>query len=326
MLTPPFLENEEQRLEVLADPHPSSLPRDERFDRVTRTAMRLLEVPVAFLAVAGEDGLALRSVQGVQPHQTSHAMAFCDPQLLSGQALLVPDASANPLFWHNPLVCGPARLRSFVAVPLLPSPGVRGGVLCALHTEARALRHGHVLALQDLARLVEAELRLEALALMHKRVVARLAQLERRGHFDTVTGCWNVRRFRELLAMAVADAHARGTTLALCYVRARNFKALALDKAEQDVLRQRIAQELRQRLPARGALASLGGADFCALLPADSPALASAALGEFCQPGLESAGLEGTVQLAFGRSALHELGCAASATEVWARALSQLEH
>lgn len=326
MLTPPFLENEEQRLEVLTEPDPSPVPRDERFDRVARTAMRLLEVPVAFVAVAGEDGLALRSVQGVPAHQTSHAMAFCDPQLLDGQALLVPDASANPLFWHNPLVCGPARLRSFVAVPLQPSAGVRGGVLCALHPEPRALRHGHVLALQDLARLAEAELRLEALALMHRRVVARLAQLERRGHFDTVTGCWNVRRFRELLAMAVADAHARGTTLALCYVRARNLKALAPEKTAQDAMRQRIAQELRRRLPERGALASLGGADFCALLPAASPPSASAAVADFCQPRLEAGGVDGGVELAFGRATLHELGAAATATEVWARALSQLEH
>jgi GGDEF domain-containing protein len=327
MLSPPFLENEEQRLEVLSDNYSSPVPREERFDRITRTAMRLLEIPLAFMALDGKDGPALCSVQGLPAHHTSHALAFCDPTILTDQALTIPDAAANPLFWHNALVTGPAHVRSFIGVPLMRTPSERGGVICAMHSVPRAFRPAHVLALQDLARLAESELRLESLTAMHKRVVTRLGQLEQRGHFDTVTGCWSVRRFRELLSMAVADAHARGSDVALCYVRIRDFKQHAgKDKALADEIRQWVAHELRRRLTDRGALASLGGPDFCALLPAANAQAARQSLGRFCEPEIRTNAMATDLSLAFGPAMLHELGDQASATEIWARALSNLEH
>jgi GGDEF domain-containing protein len=329
LLSPPFLENEEQSLGVLSDNYLSPVPRDERFDRITRSAMRLLEVPYAFLAINGDDGPELRSAQGLPAHQTSNALAFCDPQILNDQVLMVPDTSANPMFWHNALVTGTAHVRSFLAVPLARAPGMQGGTLCAMHKEPRALRSSHVLALQDLARIAESELKLDALTAMHKRVVARLDQLERRAHFDTVTGCWSVRRFREILAAAVAEAHQKGSDLALCYLRVGNYKALAgNDRARQDALRQAIAQELRSRLPPQGALASLGGCDFCALLPGTEEAVVEKRIAAFTAPQLaiDLPELPGNVELAFGRVRLRELGAQGSATEVWARALANLEH
>lgn len=327
-MTSPVLLDNEERLEVLSDNYQSPIPREERYDRITRTAMRLLEIPVAFMTTVDDEGQALRSVQGLPAHQTSHALAFCDPQILNAQPLLVPDTAANPLFWHNPLVAGQARVRSFLGVPLQRGPGVAAGVLGAMHVEPRAFRQSHISALQDLARLVEAELRLDALTVMHRRVVTRLGQLERRGHFDTVTGCWSVRRFRELLSMAVADAHARGSTLALCYARVKDFRRHAGNQksATHDALRQLVAHELRQRLPARGALASLGAADFCALLPAADAQAADGLMTDFCRASVQAEAASAPLELAFGRAALHDLGSQASATELWGRALSNLEH
>ena len=174
-----------------------------------------------------------------------------------------------------------------------------------------------------------AELKLDALTAMHKRVVARLDQLERRAHFDTVTGCWSVRRFREILSTAVAEAHQKGRDLALCYVRVGNFKALTgTDRVRQDTLRQALAQELRGRLPPHGALASLGGCDFCAMLPGTDADVVEKRIATFTAPqlALDLPGLPGGVELSFGRVRLSELGPRASATEVWARALANLEH
>lgn len=180
MLSPPFLEHEEQQFEVLTDNYLAPVLRDERYDRIARTAMRLLEIPMAFVAVVEGDTQWLRSVQGIPAHQTNLALAFCDPKVLQDRMLLVPDTCANPLFWHNPLVTGAPRVRSFLSVPLARAPGVSGGTLCALHTAARAFCTADVLALQDLARLAESELRLDAMTAVHKRVVTRLGQLERR--------------------------------------------------------------------------------------------------------------------------------------------------
>jgi GGDEF domain-containing protein len=207
-------------------------------------------------------------------------------------------------------------------------PGVRGGALCAMHVAARAFRQSDVLALQDLARLAETELQFDALGTVHRRVVARLGEMERRGHFDSVTGCWSVRSFRDLVARAVADARANGASLALCYARVKDFKQLISgSKLRQDSLRQAVAHELRRRLPDRGALGSLGGADFCALLPGADAAAVQAHLDAFAVPELrtEVAGTQMRLPLGFGRAALHDPGTQPGATEIWARALSNLE-
>ncbi|MBA2674932.1 GAF domain-containing protein [Ramlibacter sp.] len=335
MLSIPFAEQQEQRIEVLGpDTVPPALPMagDQRFERITRTAMRLLEIPIAFVTTWQEESHVLRSVQGLPMTLTGHALAFCDPHILDTQPLLVPDASINPLFWHNPLVTGSSQVRSFLGVPLQRMPGVRGGALCAMHVEARAFRQSDVLALQDLARLAETELQFDALGVVHRRVVARLGEMERRGHFDTVTGCWSVRSFRELVARAVADARAGGTSLALCYVRVKDFKQLVSgSKLRQDSLRQAVAYEVRRRLPDRGALGSLGGADFCALLPGADAAAVQAHLDTFTVPELrtEVGGTQMRLPLGFGCAALHDpaghAGSSSGATEIWARALSNLE-
>ncbi len=319
MLSIPFAEQQEQRIEVLGpDTVPPALPMasDQRFERITRTAMRLLEIPIAFVTTWQEESHVLRSVQGLPMTLTGHALAFCDPHILDTQPLLVPDASINPLFWHNPLVTGASQVRSFLGVPLQRMPGVRGGALCAMHVEARAFRQSDVVALQDLARLGE---------------------MERRGHFDTVTGCWSVRSFRELVARAAADARAGdGASFALCYVRVKDFKQLVSgNKLRQDSLRQAVAHELRRRLPDRGALGSLGGADFCALLPGADAAAVQAHLEAFTVPELrtEVGGTQMRLPLGFGRAALHDTaahagastGASSGATEIWARALSNLE-
>jgi GGDEF domain-containing protein len=328
MISLPLLEDPEQRLEVLDDADTLPPPSDERFDRIVRTAMRLLEIPIAFVTAWQHDAHVPRSVQGLPGRLAQHTVAFCDPHILDTQVLLVPDASINPLFSHNGLVTGGPRVRSFLGVPLQRAPGVRGGALCAMHTEARYFRQSHVLALQDLARLAESELQLDALTGVHRRVVARLGELERRGRFDTVTGCWSVRSFRDLVARAVADARADGSSLALCYVRMKDFQRVtAGQKVRQDTLRQAVAHELRRRLPDRGTLGSLGGPDFCALLPGADARAVQQHLAAFAVPQLhvELSGVPTQLTLAFGRAGLHDPGAAPGATEIWARALSNLE-
>jgi GGDEF domain-containing protein len=87
---------------------------------------------------------------------------------------------------------------------------------------------------------------------------------------DPATGCWNARSFRELVTATVADCARQGTTAALCYVRVRNYTALTggVDKAQAGIIRQLLAQVLRRRLPAEGALAAWASATFARWCPA----------------------------------------------------------
>jgi GGDEF domain-containing protein len=331
MLSPPFLEHEVRHAEVFSDNYLSPVPRDERFDRITRTAMRLLQIPVAFIAEADESQQWLRSVQGLPSRETGRALDFCGRTVLKDQVLMVADTSIDMQFWENPLVTGAAHVRSFIGIPLRGAGGTSGGTLCAMHTQAHAFRQSDVLALTDLGRMAEAELRIERMATAQKRLAARVSQLERRAEFDSVTGCWNVPRFRELLATSVADAVAKGETLGLCYVRVRNFADLesSAQKRRMGAIRQVVAQELRQRLPDHGALATLGGSDFCALVPGPTAQAVEDRLAAFKVPRvtLDGPGMrfDLELELGFGLAFLHETRPASGATELWATALARIE-
>ncbi|MEP6790572.1 MAG: GAF domain-containing protein [Ramlibacter sp.] len=331
MLCPPFLENEEQQLEILSDNYLSPVPRDERFDRITRTAMRLLEIPIALVAQSEGARHWLRSVQGLPAQQTGHALDFCGRGILKDRVLLVGDTSVDMQFWENPLVTGPVHVRSYLGIPLHCAGGSGGGTLCAMDTRVDAFCQSDILALQDLARLAEAELRVDQMAGAQKQLLERMGQLERRSQFDNVTGCWNVRRFREMLSANVRQARAAGTSLALCCVRVRNFKELgrAQGAPRLGAVRQVIAQELRQRLPEGGALASLGGSDFCAMVPGPTPTDVEGLLVAFTFPRLSMGApgirIDPQLRLEFGLALLHEMRGETGPTEIWATALANLE-
>ncbi len=205
------------------------------------------------------------------------------------------------------------------------------GTLCVKSTRRDAYGHADIIAMQDLARMTETELRLDAMSSVQKRLLVKLDQLERRARLDPLTGCWNVRGFRELVALAVADAGRSQSTLALCYVRIRNFEALTShrDKVQVNTMRQLTAQALRQRLPDNGALAALGGGDFCALVPGPTALAVEDRLAQFTFPHvrLEGPGMRFDLELhlGFGLAFLHEMPEGATATEIWATALANID-
>jgi GAF domain-containing protein len=179
------------------------VPREERFDRITRTVRRLLDVPIALISVVEHDAQWFRSAQGLAEVETPRNISFCGHAVASGKALAVPDATNDPRFWDNPLVTGSPYIRSYLGIPLSIAPGVRVGTLCALDNQVRSFTQQDILGMEDLAAMAEAELRLDAMGTTQRQLMAALGQAERRTSMDPATGCWNARGFRELVTMTV---------------------------------------------------------------------------------------------------------------------------
>jgi GGDEF domain-containing protein len=331
MIAPSVPENESERLAVMERAMCAFVPREERFDRITRTVRRLLNVPIALISIVESDAQWFRSAQGLAEVETPRNISFCGHAVASGKALAVPDATNDPRFWDNPLVTGSPYIRSYLGIPLSLAPGVRLGTLCALDNQVRNFTQQDILGMEDLAAMAEAELRLDAMGTTQRQLMNALGQAERRNSMDPATGCWNARGFRELLAMTVADCAREGTTAALCYVRVRNYAALTGngDKAQTGIIRQLLAQVLRRRLPAEGALGSLGERDFCALVPGMSQMEIESSLGAFTYPHirLDMPGIhmDLTLDLAFGLAFLDDMKSANPAMELWGAVLAGLK-
>lgn len=286
MLAAPIPSNEPQRLLALREGVCAYAPREERFDRLTRTVRRLLHVPISLISIVEEDEQWFRSVQGLDADHTPRDISFCGHVVASGRPLVIGDTWADVAFVDNPLVTGSPGIRSYVGWPLEIAPGLVAGSLCAIDTIPRVFSPDELAGLKDLARIAETELRAHATASLQKTLLMRLDLAQRRHALDAATGCWSIRGFRELVGMAVPQARADNSQLALVHLTVQGIDGMAamLGDAGRNSVLSVLAQLLRERLPPDGALARLGESEFCALVAAPTAASLELMLAPVLEP------------------------------------------
>jgi signal transduction histidine kinase len=133
-------------------------PCEDRFDRVTRTLARVLDVPVALLTLVTDDVVAVVSAVGPGDLRTTGLRsALCSEVVRRQEPLLVTDAAATTCEAATPLVDGPGH-RAYAGVPLRGPDGQVVGTLCGLDVRARTWSPAELAALLDVSRWAEAEL------------------------------------------------------------------------------------------------------------------------------------------------------------------------
>lgn len=328
MRVSPIPANDAERLQALRSNFCAYAPREERFDRITRTAKRLLQVPIALISIVEQDEQWFRSVQGIVVDHLPRDISFCGHVVALNRPFCIPDTLEDPDFSDNPLVTGPPGIRSYLGWPLEIAPGVPVGSLCVIDTMPRTFGLDEWAALQDLAGMAEAELKLAAMGNLQDRLVMQLSAPERRESLDPLTGCWNIRGFRRLLALGVEDARKGGTDLAVCTLHVDDLDSLeaAAGAGNADAVTLMLAQVLRGRLPQGGALARLGPGDFCALVPAPSARALEDKLARLSFPRATLSLPDSQLRLEFSLSVrvswLAELGPMATAQTLWVQALA----
>ncbi len=327
MLSAPVPEADMARLAALRAANCAYAPREERFDRITRTARRLLQVPMALISIVEQDEQWFRSVQGVEVAHTPRDISFCGHLVALNRPFCVPDTWQDPDFSDNPLVTGPPGIRSYLGWPLQIAVGVTVGALCVMDTMPRTYGAEDFEALSDLAGMTETELKVNAPSLQN-RLLMRLSAIQRKAALDPLTGCWNIRGFRELLALGYDEARANGADLGVCHLHVNDLQAVAAaaNYSNEDAVIQLLAQVLRQRLPRQGAMARLGQQDFCVLVPSVLPRILEQELARLTSPratvDLPGSGFRFEISLSVRVAWLVELGPSATLEALWAFALT----
>lgn len=142
-------------------------PPDGSFDRITRLAAELLDVPIALVSLVDEDRIWFKSRAGLDDvSEISRDPGLCASAILSDDVYLVSDARQDPRTLANPLVAGAFGLQFYAAAPLVTTDGYKLGTLCVIDHEPRNLAPERQSVLTQLAGVVmdEMELRLAALA------------------------------------------------------------------------------------------------------------------------------------------------------------------
>ncbi len=132
-------------------------PSEERFDRITRIAQHLLDVPIAMVSLVDADRQWAKSRMGSIPQETARDLSFCSHAIDAGQLFCVPDAAADPRFAKNPAVVGGERIRFYAGWPFAAPSGHLVGTLCVMDRVPRRLTARQRQELGDLAEWVELE-------------------------------------------------------------------------------------------------------------------------------------------------------------------------
>jgi signal transduction histidine kinase len=175
-MEPPVLHDEAERIAALYELELLDTPREERFDRITRTVQRILGVPIALITLVDVERQWFKSCQGLAETETPRSASFCAHALHSDEIMVVPDSHADPRFVDNPLVTGSPYIRFYAGKPLRSPSGYRLGTLCAIDIEPRGFTHADAVALTDLAHWAE----LEFTVVTVSRAVAERDRMRRR--------------------------------------------------------------------------------------------------------------------------------------------------
>lgn len=158
MQTPHKPDNELERLDALQQTNLlDSLP-EARFDRLTRLAQQLFNVPIALVSLVDADRQWFKSKQGLGAAETHRDFSFCGHAILESDVMQVTDTLKDPRFTDNPLVTGEPYIRFYAGAPLYTDEGYAIGTLCIIDKKPRHLNDSELASLCDLADMATLEI------------------------------------------------------------------------------------------------------------------------------------------------------------------------
>lgn len=178
MEAPLIPKNEKERLCALHEMLLLDTPPEARFDRLTRIAKQLFQVPIALVSLVDSDRQWFKSRQGLDAGETSRELSFCGHAILGGEIFCVPDTLEDPRFADNPLVSGEPHIRFYAGAPLASADGYMVGTLCIIDRKPRVLSESDYRALRDLADCVQDELTKSNLELLARLLAHEQACLK----------------------------------------------------------------------------------------------------------------------------------------------------
>jgi len=157
-------DHEESRIDAVRRYNILDTPPEGAFDRITRLAARVLDVPIAIVSIVDTDRIWFKSHHGLDIAEIDREPGLCSSAIMHRTPWIVENARSNPHALANPLVAGEFGLQFYAGVPLQTTDGYNLGTLCVLDFEPRTLEEDEVATLEDLAAMVmsELELRLDA--------------------------------------------------------------------------------------------------------------------------------------------------------------------
>ncbi|MET0266345.1 MAG: GGDEF and EAL domain-containing protein [Duganella sp.] len=170
---------EARRLDALYKLNILDTPPSEAFDRITRMAARLFNLPIAAVSLTDSDRQWFKSRVGVEHTSIPRHLAPCGNVADTAELLIVPDLLNDQHFRDSPLAA--SGIRYYAGAPLVTGDGHCLGAMCVLGVEPRDTTPEELTMLCDLAGMV----------------MAQIEMLHALGRVDPISGLPNRNQFIE---------------------------------------------------------------------------------------------------------------------------------
>ncbi len=257
--------NEKDRIKTLKSLDVLDTLAEERFDRVTRMAKRMFNVPIALVSLVDENRQWFKSCVGLAIQEASRDISFCGHAILGDDVFIIPAASKDERFADNPMVIEAPYVEFYAGCPLIVN-GYRIGTLCIVDNIARTFDRGDIAALKDLATTIELELSAVQIAT-----------------HDELTGVLNRRGFLSIAHNTLSLSVRNDFPVTLAYLDLDKFKAINdnFGHATGDIVLKTFSNLLSDSFRESDIIARLGGDEFMVLLSSTSITEAARVIDEF---------------------------------------------
>jgi diguanylate cyclase (GGDEF)-like protein len=251
LIKPEFPKDELARVSVLKSLSILDTKPEERFDRITRMAKRLFNMPIVLVSLVDSERQWFKSSMGLDAQETHRDISFCGHTILDDDIFVIENALEDERFADNPLVTGDPNIRFYAGCPIRSIAGLKLGTLCLIDKAPRRLSPEEKDVLRDLADMVEREL-----------VAFQVATT------DCLTNITNRAGFLLLAERNLNACQAHGKRSSLLFLDLDKFKKINDEYGHQegDKALSAFADYLRDTFDDSGLFARIGGDEFVVLL------------------------------------------------------------
>ncbi|MCK2054211.1 EAL domain-containing protein [Methylobacterium sp. 37f] len=153
------LKSEDERLHALKQLRLLDTPPAESFDRITRMASQLFDLPIAAISLTDSDRQWFKSRVGVDHWAIPRDRAPCAEVADTSGSLVIPDLMEHPSYRDSLLAR--SGIRFYAGAPLTTREGFCLGAMCVLGPEPRQVSKQEQAVLIDLAAMVMAQVELQ---------------------------------------------------------------------------------------------------------------------------------------------------------------------
>lgn len=219
-------ENENERLAALQDLCILDTPIQEGFERITRLAKSVFDVPIVAFSLIDSNRQWFKSIQGLSVCETSREVSFCSHTINQDEIFIINDTLKDNRFADNPLVSGEPKIRFYAGYPVHSRNHFKIGSLCIIDTKPREFTKDQLASLRDIVILIETEIEANKVFFEKLKLLEELNLVKKQSDIDGLTRLFNRKAVECILNDKMQNARENRCNFGVALIDIDDFKKI----------------------------------------------------------------------------------------------------